>query len=280
VRALLTYARMIKLSHSIFALPFALAAGVLAARQVEVGWTQWALIVACMVTARSSAMGFNRLVDRDVDARNPRTANRELPAGEISVPAAWAFTLGSAALFVGCAAALGPLTLKLAPVALAIVWGYSLTKRFTALCHLVLGVAIGLSPVAVWVALTGSFSPVAWLLSLAVATWVAGFDIIYACQDVDFDRQAGLSSIPARLGLRGALIVSALLHVVTIAALASVPLQLPLGPAYQVGLLCIGVVLAYEHSLVTPTDLSRIDKAFFDLNGYVSLVFFGAVVLS
>jgi 4-hydroxybenzoate polyprenyltransferase len=278
VQSLLTYARMIKLSHSIFALPFALASGVLAARQVEVSLVQWLLIVACMVTARSSAMGFNRLVDRDVDALNPRTASRELPSGQLSAGAAWAFTIGSAALFVGFAAALGPTTLKLSPIALLIVWGYSLTKRFTSWCHVVLGVALGISPVAVWVALTGGFSPVAWLLSLAVASWVAGFDIIYACQDLEFDRAAGLNSVPARLGLRGALALSAAMHVVTLLALAALPQLVPLGAAYWVGWACIALVLGYEHSLVTPTDLSKIDKAFFDLNGYVSLVFLISVV--
>lgn len=278
MQSLLTYARMIKLSHSIFALPFALASGVLAARQVEVSLVQWLLIVACMVTARSSAMGFNRLVDRDVDALNPRTASRELPSGQLSAGAAWAFTIGSAALFVGFAAALGPTTLKLSPIALLIVWGYSLTKRFTSWCHVVLGVALGISPVAVWVALTGGFSPVAWLLSLAVASWVAGFDIIYACQDLEFDRAAGLNSVPARLGLRGALALSAAMHVVTLLALAALPQLVPLGAAYWVGWACIALVLGYEHSLVTPTDLSKIDKAFFDLNGYVSLVFLISVV--
>jgi 4-hydroxybenzoate polyprenyltransferase len=277
---LVTYSRMIKLSHSIFALPFALAAGVLAAREVDTTWSQWALIVACMVTARSSAMGFNRLVDRRFDAANPRTAGRELVTGEISSGAAWAFTLGSAALFVLCSGLLGTATLALAPVALAVVWGYSLTKRFTLLCHAVLGVALGLAPTSVWIALTGSVSPVALLLSAAVATWVAGFDVIYACQDAAFDAGVGLHSIPSRLGVRNALIVSALLHVGTLACLAALPALVPLGPAYAVGGLLIAGVLAYEHWIVRPGDLSRIDKAFFDLNGYVSLAFFVAVALA
>jgi 4-hydroxybenzoate polyprenyltransferase len=277
---LVTYSRMIKLSHSIFALPFALAAAALAARQVEVTLLQLALIVGCMVTARSSAMGFNRLVDRDIDARNARTAGRELVTGEISVGAAWAFTLGSAALFVLLSALLGKLTLWLSPVAIAVVWGYSLTKRFTALCHLVLGAALALAPTAVWIALTGEMSWTAGLLSLAVATWVAGFDIIYSCQDAGFDADEGLHSIPSRLGVAGALVVSAVLHLVTLGALLALPAVVPLGWAYYAGVALIGAVLVYEHAIVRPSDLSRINKAFFDLNGYVSLVFLVAVLVA
>lgn len=280
MNSLVTYSRMIKLSHSIFALPFALAAAVLAARQVDVTALQVVWIVLCMVTARSSAMGFNRIVDRDIDAENPRTATREIPSGQISVGAAWAFTLGSAALFVAFAAMLGRLTLMLAPVALAVVWGYSLAKRFTALCHIVLGVALAIAPTAVWIALTGGFGWVPALLSLAVGTWVAGFDIIYACQDADFDRERGLNSIPAALGIRGALGVSIALHLVTLGALAALPAVVTLGPLYWVGLCVIGGVLAYEHWIVRPDDLSRINKAFFDLNGYVSLLFLAFVALS
>lgn len=270
---LVTYSRMIKLSHSIFAMPFALAAAAIAAEQVPVSATQIALCVACMVLARSSAMGFNRLVDRDIDAKNPRTASREIPAGAISVSAAWGFTLGSAAGFVACCALLGTTVLWLSPVALAIIWGYSLAKRFTALCHAVLGLALALAPTGVWIALTDSYGLAPLLLSSAVATWVAGFDIIYSCQDADFDQGEGLHSVPSALGIRGALIVSALLHVVTIGCLLALPWFVALGPAYLVGVAVIAGVLLYEHWLVRPDDLSRIDKAFFDLNGYVSLAF-------
>jgi 4-hydroxybenzoate polyprenyltransferase len=277
---LVVYSRMIKLSHSIFAMPFALAAAVLASREVHVTAVQIGLIVLCMITARSSAMGFNRVVDRDVDAKNPRTADRELVTGAIDLRSAWAFTLGSAALFVLFSAMLGTMTLMLSPVALAVVWGYSLTKRFTALCHLVLGAALALAPTAAWIALTGHWGAVPALLSLAVATWVAGFDVIYSCQDAGFDAQEGLHSLPAALGIKGALIASAALHVVTVVALAALPWLVHLGPAYAIGLVAITGVLIYEHSLVTPSDLSRIDKAFFDLNGYVSLAFFAAVLLS
>ncbi len=277
---LVVYSRMIKLSHSIFALPFALAAAVIAAGQVEVSAAQIGLILICMVAARSSAMGFNRIVDRDVDAKNPRTAAREIPSGQISLPMAWAFTIGSAVVFVAASALLGGLTLLLSPVAIAIVWGYSLTKRFTALCHAVLGLALALAPTAVWIALTGTWGWIPALLSIAVGTWVAGFDIIYSCQDAAFDRENNLRSVPAVLGVGGALVVSAALHVVTLAALVALPSVAPLGAAYYVGLGIIAGVLLYEHWLVRPDDLSRVDKAFFDLNGYVSLVFFVFVVVA
>jgi 4-hydroxybenzoate polyprenyltransferase len=271
---------MIKLSHSIFALPFALAAAWIASDQVDVTLWQLVLIVACMVTARSSAMGLNRIVDRGIDAENPRTAGREIPSGQISVGAAWGFTLGSAALFALFAGLLGPLTLALVPVALAVVWGYSFTKRFTALCHVVLGVALALAPTAVWIALTGTWGWVPALLSIAVGTWVAGFDIIYSCQDAQYDRDHGLKSVPAVLGVGPALGVSGALHIVTMAALMALPSVVELGLIYWVGVVVIGGVLAYEHAIVRPTDLSRINKAFFDLNGYVSLLFLAFVVLA
>lgn len=277
---LVVFARMIKLSHSIFAMPFALAAAVLAARQVEVTWAQIGLIVLCMVMARSSAMGFNRLVDQRFDAQNPRTQARELVSGALSARSAWIYTLGSAGLFVLFSGLLGGLTLALSPVALAVVWGYSLAKRFTSWCHVVLGVALALAPTAVWIALTGGYGAVPALLSVAVATWVAGFDIIYACQDAEFDRGAGLFSIPSRLGVGPALGLSIALHAVTVAALAALPAFVALGVAYWVGLAVIAAVLGYEHWIVRPDDLSRVDKAFFDLNGYVSLAFFAAVWLA
>ena len=280
MNSLVIYSRMIKLSHSIFALPFALAAAVLAARIVTVSWWQIVLIIACMVTARSSAMGFNRIVDRDIDAKNPRTASREIPSGQISLKAAWAFTLGSAGLFVLCSGLLGWMTLALSPIAIGVVWGYSLAKRYTALCHVVLGVALALAPTAVWIALTGTWGWVPALLSFAVGTWVAGFDIIYSCQDADFDEGEGLYSIPSRLGITGALVVSALLHVATVAALCALPAVVSLGWVYWVGVVAIAGVLVYEHWIVRPDDLSRINKAFFDLNGYISLAFFAVVALS
>lgn len=280
VKGLVDYSKMIKLSHSIFAMPFALAAAVLAAAEHGYEWMQFVWIIVAMVAARSAAMGFNRIVDRDIDGINPRTADRAIPAGTISLPAAWAFTLGSAALFMGAAWALSTLCLMLSPIILVIICGYSLTKRFTALCHLFLGLALALAPSAAWIAIAGEISPTAIVLSGIVGTWVAGFDIIYACQDADFDAGQGLNSIPARLGVKGALIVSALLHVLTVGLLAALPLIEPLGPIYWVGFAAITGVLAYEHWLVRPTDLSKVDKAFFDLNGYISLAFFGVVLLA
>jgi len=268
-----TFGRMIKISHTIFSMPFALAALILAGREAPVTVWQLVWIFCAVLTARASAMGFNRIVDRDIDALNPRTANREIPSGAMSVKGAWFWTLFSAVLFVGFAGLLGRLTLMLSPVALAIVWGYSWSKRYTALCHLVLGVALALAPLAVWIAITGSVAVPALLLSAAVGTWVAGFDIIYACQDAEFDRENELRSIPSTLGVGPALWVSIGLHVLTMVSLAALPHWIEMDWPYWVGLSLIGVVLCWEHAIVKPNDLSRVNKAFFDLNGYISLVF-------
>lgn len=276
--AIVAFGRMIKFSHSIFAMPFALASAVLASREAPTTPLQWALIVACMVTARSAAMGFNRIVDRQLDAKNPRTASREIPSGAVSLSSAVTFTTLAAASFVGLSAWLHPLCGWLSPVALLVVCGYSYGKRFTALVHLWLGVALGLAPIAAWIAITGTVSAVPLVLAAAVCTWVAGFDILYSLQDEDYDRGAGLRSIPAALGQRGAMGVSRVLHVATVGALAALPFLVPLSWPYWLGLIVIAGVLGWEHSLVKPGDLSRIDKAFFDLNGYVSLVFFAAVL--
>ncbi len=211
------FGRMIKFEHTLFALPFALAAAAIAARGHGLSIARVAGIVVAMAGARTAAMGFNRIVDRHIDARNPRTAGRELPTGAISLRAAWALTIAASVVFLAAAAALGPLCLALAPVALAILLGYSLTKRFTALCHLFLGLAIAGGPAGAWIAVRGDFGWAPGLLMLAVGCWIAGFDILYALADRDFDRAAGLHSIPARLGVTGALVVSALLHAVTVA---------------------------------------------------------------
>lgn len=279
-QAVVTYGRMIKFSHSIFAMPFALAATVIAGREVGVRPLQVGLIVGCMVFARSFAMGVNRIVDRGFDAKNPRTAIREIPSGQITLGAARALTAAAGVLFVLTAFLLNPLCGWLSPVALGVVGGYSYAKRFTALVHLWLGVALGLAPVAVWIALTGTVGAVPLVLSGAVATWVAGFDILYSLQDEAFDRGQGLRSIPVALGRVGAMWVSGGLHGITVLLLAALPSLAPLGWPYWVGWALITGVLTYEHWLVRPDDLSRIDKAFFDLNGYVSLVFFGAVLLA
>jgi 4-hydroxybenzoate polyprenyltransferase len=280
VNAVATYGRMIKFSHSIFAMPFALAAAVLAGRQVGFRWETLGLIVVCMVLARSCAMGFNRIVDRHFDAQNPRTAIREIPSGQMTVTTAKGITAAAAVLFVAASFALNPLCGWLSPVALGVVCGYSYAKRFTALVHLWLGVALGIAPVAAWIAVTGGVTAVPIVLAFAVMTWVAGFDILYSLQDEEFDRGQGLRSIPVALGQVGSLWVSGLLHVVTAGLLAALPALVPLGWVYWVGWALITGVLAYEHSLVKPGDLSKIDKAFFDLNGYVSLVFFGAILLA
>lgn len=273
----LVYGRMIKFSHSIFAMPFALAAAVLVGRQVEVQPMQVGGIVACMVLARSCAMGFNRIVDRHFDAQNPRTAIRELPSGQLSLRAAVGITTLAGLLFIGASFLLNPLCGWLSPVALGVVCGYSYAKRFTAWVHLWLGVALGLAPIAVWIALKGVVEITAILMAGAVASWVAGFDILYSLQDEEFDRSRGLHSIPARLGQVPALWLSGGLHLLTAGLLAAVGQKEALAWPYWVGWVAMSGVLAYEHWLVRPGDLSKIDKAFFDLNGYVSLVFLVAV---
>lgn len=275
---IVAFGRMIKFSHSIFAMPFALASAALAAKETTTTPLQWGLIVACMVTARSAAMGFNRIVDRQLDAANPRTATREIPSGAVSLSSAVTFTALSAIAFVGLSAWLHPLCGWLSPIALLVVCGYSYGKRFTSLVHLWLGVALGLAPIAAWIAITGTVAAAPLVLAAAVATWVAGFDILYSLQDEEYDRGAGLNSIPARLGQAGAMRVSRALHVLTITALAALPAVVSLAWPYWVGVAIIAGVLGWEHSLVKPGDLSRIDKAFFDLNGYVSLVFLAAVL--
>lgn len=279
---------LVRFSHTIFGLPFALAAAALAHRRALVegaaGLTpgRLALIVLAFTAARTAAMGFNRIADREIDGKNPRTASRELPAGLVSLPAAVALTVGSAAAFVGCAWLLGPVPLALSPICLAIVLAYSYFKRFSWSAHLVLGVALALAPGGAWVAVTGQLADLAtplWLM-LAVATWVAGFDVLYSLQDEGFDRAQGLHSIPVRFGTAGALVLSGALHVVTVAALVAVHVGEGLGVAHVVGVLLIAGILVYEHAIVRPDDLSRIDRAFFDLNGYISLAYLACAVVA
>jgi 4-hydroxybenzoate polyprenyltransferase len=271
------YGRMVKLSHSIFALPFALASAVIAAGGVPAPRTLLWIVVA-MVGARSAAMGFNRLADHAIDARNPRTAGRELPRGLLTRGEVLLFVLVSAAALVVAAAMLNPLCLALSPVALAVVFGYSYTKRFTALSHVVLGLGLAIAPVGAWLAVRGRFEAAPLVLALAVLCWVAGFDVIYACQDVDFDRQAGLHSVPARLGIRGALQLARLLHVATVLLLAALPATAVLHPAYFAGVALVALLLLYEHSLVRADDLSRVDAAFFTVNGWISVAYLASVV--
>jgi 4-hydroxybenzoate polyprenyltransferase len=271
------YGRMIRFSHSVFAMPFALASAALAARGngITAGQVFWILVA--MVGARSAAMGFNRLADQHLDAANPRTAGRELPKGVLGRAEVWVFVAASAAALVLAAAMLNPLCLLLSPVAVAIVFGYSYTKRFTALSHLVLGLALAVAPVGAWLAVRGRFDAAPLVLALAVLFWVAGFDTIYACQDAEVDRRQGLHSIPARLGVEAALVAARGLHVVAVVLLWALYALVPLHPLYLVGVAAIAVMLVYEHSLVSATDLSRVMQAF-NLNGWVGLFYFAATL--
>lgn len=269
---------MIKFEHSVFALPFALTGALLGWRSAGFPLDGLAAkllwIVVAMVGARSAAMAFNRVLDADIDGRNPRTKMRHIPAGLLSRGFAWAFIAASSGIFILAAAMLNPLCLKLSPVALAVVLFYSWTKRFTALSHLVLGFALGIAPAAAWIAITGALDARIVWLTVAVTLWTAGFDIIYSCQDHEFDRGNGLFSIPARLGIRRALVVSRLLHAAMIGCLAILVASLGLGWPAWTGVAMVAALLIYEHRLVKHDDLSRVDAAFFTLNGWVSLVFF------
>jgi 4-hydroxybenzoate polyprenyltransferase len=267
------YGRMIKFSHSVFALPFAFSSAVLAAGS-GISWRQVVWILVAMVGARSAAMGFNRLADQGLDARNPRTAGRELPRGVLSRGEVWLFVIASAATLVVAAAMLNPLCLALSPVALLVIFGYSYTKRFTALSHVFLGLALALAPVGAWLAIRGRLEGPPVVLGLAVLFWVAGFDTIYACQDEAFDRAEGLHSLPAHLGTRRALVLARLFHVVAVALLAGLYALVPMHPLYLVGVSAVAALLVYEHSLVRADDLSRIDAAFFTVNGWISLGYF------
>ena len=267
--------QMIKFEHTVFALPFALIATLLAADGLpELGQAIW--IIAAMVGARSAAMTFNRLVDLDYDRRNPRTESRALPAGTLSTGFAVGFTIVMSALFVLSAGMLNPLCLYLAPPVLAILFLYSYSKRFTALSHLVLGFAIGLAPLGGWLAIRGEFDLLPALLGASVTFWIGGFDIIYACQDVDFDRRASLHSIPAAWGIQNALRISSALHVGTIILLLAVARLSDVGSIAYIGIGATAAILWWEHHIVQPDDLSRVNVAFFNLNGYVSLLLLAA----
>ena len=264
---------MIKWEHSVFALPFALCGAMLAARGLP-RWGQIAWIVVAMVAARSAAMAFNRLADAELDAANPRTASRALPAGLLSRRFVGVFVLVSAAVLVISAWRLNRLALYLSPVALAILLLYSYTKRFTRWSHLVLGFALGAAPAAAWIAIRGSLDPRILILTAAVTFWVGGFDVLYACQDYDFDRQAGLHSVPRYLGIPRALVLARLLHFLMLGLLAVLVLVFHLGSIAVVGVLAVALLLAYEHSLVRAGDLSKLNAAFFTMNGVISVVFF------
>ena len=275
------YANFVKLPHTLFALPFALVGVVLASYVKHVPWTSVAWVALAFTAARFAAMGFNRIVDWRIDAANPRTARREIPAGAITVgQAGLAVTLASA-VFLFAASRLNGLCLALAPIALGWVFFYSYTKRFTRWAHLALGIGSGIAPVGGYLAVTGSWSHPWWALVVlagAVMGWVGGFDIFYALQDVSFDRQHGLHSLPAAIGERGAIRVARALHVLTVAGLAAAGLALGAGTLYGVGVAAVAVLLTYEHSLVRIGDLSRLDAAFFTMNGIISITFFAFVL--
>jgi 4-hydroxybenzoate polyprenyltransferase len=270
-----TVLEMIKFEHSVFALPFALVGALLAARAARglPTWGQVAWIIIAMVGARSAAMTMNRIADIEYDRRNPRTANRALPKGELSVGFAVAFTIAASALLVLAAWQLNPLALKLAPVALAILFFYSYTKRFTSWSHFVLGFCLGISPAAAWIAIRGSLDWRMLILCAAVTLWVGGFDVLYACQDVEFDKAAGLYSIPKKFGIARALLIARAMHIVMIGLLVWLAWAFSLAWPAWVGIAAVGGLLIYEHSLVKPNDLSKMNAAFFTVNGYISLLF-------
>ena len=269
---------MIKFEHSVFALPFALTGALLAYRAGGFGrwyvWHKLLWIVVAMVGARSAAMAFNRLIDADIDARNPRTKMRHLPAGHLSTAFTWVFVQVSALLFLFAAFELNRLCLELAPAALGLIFFYSFTKRFTSLSHLVLGLCLGIAPAAAWIAMQGSLDARILLLTAAVTFWTAGFDVIYSCQDYVFDCAEGLWSVPRVLGIAGGLRVARLLHVLMIVCLLALVYTLHLGALAVAGTVAVAALLVYEHRLVKANDLSRVDAAFFTMNGYASVLFF------
>lgn len=267
-----TYASFVRFSHSVFALPFALTGALLASQRAPMTWPRLCWIVVAMVAARSAAMGFNRLADARYDALNPRTAGRELPSGRMSRAEARALVAAASVAFVAAAYMLGPLCFALSPVALAIVFWYSLAKRYTAFTQLFLGLAMAVAPVGGWLAAGGRGGWEPWLLGLAIGAWVGGFDILYACQDLDFDRAHGLRSMPVRFGIARSLRISRALHGVTVVSLAALAAVTPLGPLYLVGVALVAILLAYEQSLVSPDDLSQVKRAF-DLNGFVGILY-------
>ena len=280
-----TVLEMIKFEHSVFALPFALTGALLAARATHQGARGWPTlrqilwIVIAMVAARSAAMTMNRIVDLRYDRE--RNRERALATGALSVSFAWAFTLAAVAVFVVAAWQLNPLALKLAPLAIAILFFYSFTKRFTNWSHFFLGFALGISPVAAWIAITGGLDPRMLILCTAVTLWVGGFDVLYACQDLEYDQRAGLYSIPKRFGIANALLIARVMHVGVVALLSWLAFSFGLPWPAWAGIAVVAALLAYEHSLVKPGDLSKLDAAFFAMNGYISisfLLFWGAAV--
>jgi 4-hydroxybenzoate polyprenyltransferase len=271
-----TYLSFIRFSHSVFALPFALTGALLAWSVAPFSWWQILWMIVAMVAARSAAMGFNRLVDARMDALNPRTAAREIPTGALGRREAAVFVVVMSLTFMLAAAMLNPLCGVLSPLALAIVFWYSLAKRFTSYTQVFLGLAMAVAPVGGWLAAGGSIAaPQPWLLGLAIGLWVGGFDILYACQDLEFDRAHGLNSIPVRFGVARSLVISRAMHVATVTCMAALGALMPLGPIYFAGVVLVAGLLFYEQSLVTEHDLSQVKRAF-DLNGWVGILYFAS----
>jgi 4-hydroxybenzoate polyprenyltransferase len=270
-----TVLEMIKIEHSVFALPFALVGALLAARSAGTwpSWSQFAWIIVAMVAARSAAMTMNRIADIEYDRDNPRTKNRALATGALSLGFAWGFTIAAAVILVIAAWRLNRLALELSPVALAVLFLYSYTKRFTSWSHFVLGFCLGMSPAAAWIAIRGSLDLRMLILCAAVTLWVGGFDVLYACQDVEFDKSAGLYSIPKKFGIASALLIARVMHLGVVALLAWLAWSFHLAWPAWAGIVVVAALLAYEHSLVKPNDLSKMNAAFFTVNGYISLLF-------
>lgn len=280
-KRIVTFGRMIRFSHTLFAMPFALTSVVLVSFSNKITLSKLFWIIVAMVGARSAAMGFNRIADREYDAKNPRTKNRELPTRQISLREASLFVVIAALLLVFASHELNPLCFYLSPVALAVVFFYSFTKRFTWLSHIFLGLGMGLAPVGAWLGIAGQFSLVPILLGLTVVAWGAGFDIIYSCQDLSYDDEVNLYSMPRSLGLRRALKISSLLHFIAFVLLLSLKFILPLGDIYLFGIALVGLLLAYQHRIVKPDDFpdvslreNKINFAFFNLNAYLSVGLF------
>jgi 4-hydroxybenzoate polyprenyltransferase len=271
-RRVQTYLSFVRFSHSVFALPFAFAGALLASRQAPITWMVVLWILIAMVAARSAAMGFNRLVDARYDALNPRTATREIPRGAMSVREGTVFVTAASVLFVYAAWRLNPLCFLLSPLALGIVFWYSLAKRYTTWTQLFLGLAMAVAPVGGWLAVGGRGGWEPWLLAAAIGAWVGGFDVLYACQDIDFDRGHGLRSIPVRFGVPAALTISRVMHVAAVICLLALAWVTPLPPFYLVGVGVVALLLVYEQSLVRAGDLSQVKRAF-DLNGYVGILY-------
>jgi 4-hydroxybenzoate polyprenyltransferase len=282
LRSLRVYLDMIKIEHSIFALPFAMIGMMWGSNSVSgsawPGWWKFIWIVIAMVSCRSAAMSYNRIADRDIDAINPRTKMRAIPAGILQLRQANLFFWSSCAVFFLAAGLLNPIALALSPLALGVTLFYSRTKRFSPLCHFILGLSLGIAPAAAWIAVTGRFALAIVPITLAVLFWTAGFDIIYSLQDEEFDREHGLRSLPETLGKTRALTVSRLCHLATVACLVWGGLLVAAGIYWFIGIAAVAIVLAYEQSIVSPGDLSRVDRAFFELNGFVGLMLFVAAL--